>query len=382
MNEVDDSTSAEVAPEEASGHNPATMAQELATKLGSRARHVCMLIGAGASCAAGLPTLEGLEQAVCDRIDSEDRPSLDAQLDGRDLETALSRIRRISRFLEGSETFGGFTKSSAAALDQKICETIMAVIDDASPDLGCFERLASWASRMDYDRPLELFTTNYDLLIEKGLEAVGVPYFDGFIGTHRARLMDDLVEPRDAPARWALPAGFVRVWKLHGSTNWRILADSLSTIVRVGSSGGDGSVAIFPSDEKYDESRRVPFVVLMDRFRRALVEPETVTITAGFSFRDDHLNEMLFDAAARHPRSEVVALCYEEIPSVLAERASITRNLLVLGRHEAIVNCHRASWDHEHDISGVYESKEFLLGDFRYLASFLARRMGPSDAVV
>ena len=137
-------------------------------------------------------------------------------------------------------------------------------------------------------------------------------------------LMAELVEPRDAPERWALPAGFVRVWKLHGSTNWRFADGSPPVVVRVGSGGGDGSVAIYPSDEKYDESRRVPFVVLMDRFRRALVEPETVTITTGFSFSDEHLNEMLFDAAVRHPRSEVLALCYEDIPGVVADRASNT----------------------------------------------------------
>ena len=255
----------------------------------------------------------------------------------------------------------------------------MAVIDDTAADLGCFKRLASWAGRMDYERPLELFTINYDLLIEKGLEAVGVPYFDGFIGTHRAPLMAELIEPRDAPERWALPSGFVRVWKLHGSTNWRIHEEMPSVIVRVGSGGGDGSVAIYPSDEKYDESRRVPFVVLMDRFRRAIVESETLTITTGFSFGDDHLNEMLFDAAARHPRCEVLALCYDDIPTVLADRASNLRNLVVLGRSEAIVNGHRAPWQSELEIPGVFESGSFLLGNFEHLTSFLARQVEPLD---
>ena len=353
---MSDGVGAGAESDESSGHDPAVLAQELATKLGSRARHVCMLIGAGASNAAGLPTLMELEEAVLGRIGTESASLLSAQLDGRDLEAALSRIRRVSRILGKDEVFGDLTSKTAAELDQEICESIMAVIDEATPNLDCFEQLASWASRMDYERPLELFTVNYDLLIEKGLEKVGVPYFDGFIGTHRAPLMSDLVEPRDAPPRWALPAGFVRVWKLHGSTNWRLVDSSPSTIVRVGSSGGDGSVAIYPSDEKYDDSRRVPFVVLMDRFRRALVEPETITVTTGYSFNDDHLNEMLFDAAARHPRCEVLALCYGDIPAVLADRASNTRNLLVLGRSEAIVNGHRAPWNHPQEIRGVYES--------------------------
>ncbi|GJM36656.1 MAG: SIR2 family protein [Acidimicrobiales bacterium] len=357
------------------------LAEELATKLASRARHVCMLIGAGASCAAGLPTLARLEEQVLERIDLSLRDSLVGQLDGRNLEAALSRIRRVSGLLEPGENVGGLTGESAAELDSGICEAIMGVIETADADLGPFERLASWAGRMDYQRPLELFTVNYDLLIEKGLEAVGVPYFDGFIGTHRAPLMAELVEPRDAPERWALPAGFARVWKLHGSTNWRVLGDSSSTIVRVGRGDDEGSVAIYPSDEKYEESRRVPFVVLMDRFRRALVEPETITITSGFSFGDDHLNEMLFDAADRHPRSEVLALCFDEIPDSVAHRASRTRNLVALGRTEAIVNGRRAPWSFDAEIPGIYEAGEFLLGDFGHLTSFLARQVGSSDEV-
>jgi len=44
------------------------------------------------------------------------------------------------------------------------------------------------------------------------------------------------------------------------------------------------AAAIFPSDTKYEESRRVPFVVLQDRFRRALHEPETLILISGYSF--------------------------------------------------------------------------------------------------
>lgn len=365
--------------DDSGGHRPSALAQELATKLGSRARHVCMLVGAGASCAAGLPTLAQLEQAVLARAEDDVASALAALLSGRNLETALSRLRRVSRFLDDDESFGELTKASAAELDRKICQTIMAVIDETHADLSCFVRFASWAARMDYERPLEIFTINYDLLIEKGLEAVGVPYFDGFIGTHRAPFIAELIEPRDAPERWALPAGFVRVWKLHGSTNWRVHEEMASAVVRVGSGGGDGAIAIYPSDEKYDESRRVPFVVLMDRFRRALVEPETLTVTTGFSFGDDHLNELLFDAAARHPRCEVLALCYDDIPPVLADKASSLRNLLVLGRSEAIVNGHHACWRDEPDIPDVFESGSFLLTDFTRLTSFLARQVEPSD---
>ena len=62
----------------------------------------------------------------------------------------------------------------------------------------------------------------------------------------------------------------------------------------------------------------------MDRFRRALSEPETITLTIGYSFCDEHLNEILFDAARRYPRSEIVVLCFENIPVILAQEATDT----------------------------------------------------------
>jgi len=38
-------------------------------------------------------------------------------------------------------------------------------------------RLAAWAARSDYHRPLEIFTVNYDLLFETAIEQLGVAYF-------------------------------------------------------------------------------------------------------------------------------------------------------------------------------------------------------------
>ena len=51
-------------------HDPEGVARELATKLASRARHVCMLLGAGASVAAGLPTIKDLTTIVLDTLPS------------------------------------------------------------------------------------------------------------------------------------------------------------------------------------------------------------------------------------------------------------------------------------------------------------------------
>lgn len=357
-------------------HDVEPAARGVANKLASRARHVCLLIGAGASCSAGLPTLAGLQKIVVDGLAEPDKSLIEAMFKTWNVEACLSRLRRIHALLRGDDQLEGITATKARELDVEICRLIAAAVDSSKSSPESFKSLASWVARMDTTRPVEVFTINYDLLIERGLETVGVPYFDGFIGGVEAPFMPDLVEPRDAPASRALPSGYVRLWKLHGSTNWRTRElDGTKRTVRIAATSSDGVAAIYPSDEKYDEARRVPFVVLMDRFRRALVEPETITITTGFSFGDAHLNEMLFDAARRHPRSEVVALCYATIPDIVASEAATTRNLVVLSPTEAIIDGRRAPWRSRADIPGVFEDDRLLLGDFAKLAPFLAREV-------
>ena len=121
---------------------------------------------------------------------------------------------------------------------------------------------------------------------------------------------------------------FVRLWKLHGSVNWAWDSEGATEIVRLGQPVPvEAAAAIYPSDAKYDESRRMPFLVLQDRLRRALAQPETLTLIAGYSFGDAHLNEMIFEAAQRRPRSETIVFCYSSIPEVVGKRAVQTPNL-------------------------------------------------------
>ncbi len=356
-------------------HDVESVTRELAGKLAARARHVCMLLGAGASVSAGLPTIEKLQGVVTESLPEPLKGILAQQLTDRNLEQALSRIRRIKSLLGPDEVLGGMSGQQAAELDKKICSSICSAVDITGRDIGAFVKLASWASRMETHRPIELFTVNYDLLIEAGLEALGVPYFDGFVGSIQGRFSPELIEPTTGRTEMQLPSGFVRLWKLHGSTNWAARQiGARHEVVRTSLSAED-AVAIYPSDEKYEDSRRLPFVALMDRFQHALIEPETITLVTGYSFGDDHLNEIIFDAAQRHPRSEVVAFCFTDIPDGVATRASSTRNLVVLSPASAIVDGRRASWSTAQTIPGVFESNEFKLGDFSKLSAFLAQQV-------
>ncbi len=359
------------------GHDPVRFVNDLSLKLASRSRHVCVFLGAGTSKACGLPDVSQLEGRVKQQLNQDDKARLSRQLRGRNLEQALSRIRRIAALLEGDSELEGFTSEAAVRLDRKVCQAIVEALSADTADLEPVLRLASWAARADYHWPLEVFTVNYDLLLETAFEHRRLPYFDGFVGNLEGRFHTDLVEgtPED-PERWLLRS-FVRLWKLHGSVNWAWDTATEAEIVRLGSPVSSASAAaIYPSDAKYDESRRVPFTVLQDRFRRALAQPETLTLVAGYSFGDEHLNEMLFDAAAHRPRSEIIAFCHLAIPQVVQELAALAPNLQAVTGSEAILGGRLAPWEppaEEMVAADFWKAGELTLGDFSNLTAYLAR---------
>jgi hypothetical protein len=120
---------------------------------------------------------------------------------------------------------------------------------------------------------------------------------------------------------------------------------------------------------------------------------ETVLVTVGYSFGDQHINEVLFDALDARERTHIVSLQFAELPDDhdVIQRALRRRNLLVYGPHTAVVGGVRAPWqlvesvddrtadllDIPFDSDAVPEpdsaalTGRFRLGDFAWLARFL-----------
>lgn len=354
-----------------STHDPQKFATDLGAKLATRSRHVCVFLGAGAAKACGLPDVKRLEELVKAALTGTARDAFERLLGGRNIEQVLSRLRRYAGFVPDGETVDNLTAAQADDLDKSICQAIVNALDIATANLAPMNHLAAWAARTDYLHPVEIFTVNYDLLIETALERLGVPYFDGFVGSLRARFRAQLVE-ESPEAAGGVPSQFVRLWKLHGSVNWE---RSAKEIVRIGQPVSDDlPAAIYPSDAKYEESRRVPFLVLQDRLRRALHQAETIVLISGFNFADDHLNEMLFDAATRRERSEFVVFSFDPITDALATRAKSTPNIQVVGKREAIRGGERRDWKApENDIPDLWMAGEMAFPNFTHLAAYLAR---------
>ena len=85
--------------------------------------------------------------------------------------------------VSGTDTLAGLGKEEIEQLEGTVRRTIASVV---TPDLqkiyGGFphRKFARWLLRSARKVPVEIFTVNYDVLIEHALELERVPVFDGF----------------------------------------------------------------------------------------------------------------------------------------------------------------------------------------------------------
>jgi hypothetical protein len=206
-----------------------------------------------------------------------------------------------------------------------------------------FHHLAAWVRGTPRATPVEIFTTNYDLLAEQALEDLRVPYFDGFIGAREAFFDPYSIETEESkmPARWA------RVWKLHGSINWWSRLNGASHEILRSTERLGQSRLIHPSHLKYDESRQMPYLAMMDRLKTFLRKPAAVLVICGYSFGDRHVNALIRQALDGNPEAMAFGLlfgelaCYQEAVRL----SEITPNLSLMAKDQAIVGTRKAAWD-------------------------------------
>ncbi len=216
-------------------HCPYRRATDLLQRLAPGKMRIGFLIGAGCPLAVQIvdgtstkpliPEIAGLTKQVKEKLDSGDTDIKNAAAEAwkrviacgiavPTVEDILSHIRTL-KSLCGSGGIDGFTGEALINLDSAICEQVRAIVSASLPTTDTpYHVLASWIQAIARDKPVEIFTTNYDLLLEQALEEQRVPYFDGFVGSHSAFLDLESMAVDDLPARW------VRLWKIHGSINW------------------------------------------------------------------------------------------------------------------------------------------------------------------
>ncbi|MGE4685249.1 SIR2 family protein [Yersinia enterocolitica] len=167
-------------------------------------------------------------------------------------------------------------------------------------------------------KPVRLFTTNYDTLLEDALSLNKIPYWDGFSGgavayrTYRYGQSEPVSEAK------------AYVVKMHGSIDWYQNDDGYLWRVRDRDTypPKNRRVLIYPQSTKYVATQKDPFSSQFDLFRKAISSPSyNVLIVCGYSFGDEHINQEI-SLSMSNPDSKTVllAFCQEingSIPDVL-----------------------------------------------------------------
>ena len=375
------------------------------------ARHdkpIAFLFGAGTSCSvktagtgadAGkplIPAVAGLTELCQHEVEKLGKAYSEAWLKVAEqcstkvrpaqIEEILSRLRMMLGAMGKTDQLLGLDQAGISKCEETVRRAIAKIVNppkDLIPDETPHRMMARWLAKSSRKFPIEIFTLNYDVLFEMALETERIPLFDGFVGSHRPFFLpDSLRRIESAPG-----ANWVRLWKMHGSVTWRREdSDGRPRIVR--GEPDDSGEMILPSSLKYDESRQQPYAAFMDRLTRFLDQDDALLVTCGFSFGDEHINNVIFSAIENQPRTHVYSLQFEEVPEGhdLLGRGQRQRNLIVICPKVGVIGGRCAEWrleqsapfadavfDLDHDTGTGVQPKtgRMRLGDFTKFCSFL-----------
>lgn len=190
--------------------------------------------------------------------------------------------------------------------------------------------LLSFASRTATRERLNLFTTNYDRLVEYGCDLAGLHVLDRFVGTispvfRTSRLNVDIhYNPPGIRGEPRYLEGVIRLCKIHGSIDWRWEEKELRRYtVPFGAESShpdipdepSGSVMIYPNPAKDIETLEYPYSELFRDFSAGVCRPNSSLVTYGYGFGDDHVNRVMRDMLTI-PSTHLVIIAWDQTDPV------------------------------------------------------------------
>jgi len=204
--------------------------------------------------------------------------------------------------------------------------------------------LLSFASRTATRERLNLFTTNYDRLIEYGCDLAGLHVLDRFVGAltpvfRASRLNIDVhYNPPGIRGEPRYLEGVIRLCKIHGSIDWRWENKELRRYAVPFGAASDhpdipnepsDSVMIYPNPAKDVETLNYPYAELFRDFAAAVCRPNSSLVAYGYGFGDDHVNRVLKDMLTI-PSTHLVVIAWDQTnPDVQDDPANASRQRII-----------------------------------------------------
>lgn len=237
-----------------------------------------------------------------------------------------------------------------------------------------------------------LFTTNVDMALEIALDLLEISFNDGFVGKIRPRL--DLGEFNTLRLRQGTRFEYrseiptMNLFKIHGSASWRPEGEEIGfdhqlqgikgiddayraakkKLVTINSgvnidvealktANADKSLdehgetfatayqmlqIVNPEKTKFASTvMNKTYYELIRRFANEMEKENSVLVVHGFSFRDEHLRDLVLRAAATNPTLQVIVFCFDraacaEIAVLLPDEKVKNGNILLVQPSEPV----------------------------------------------
>ncbi len=153
--------------------------------------------------------------------------------------------------------------------------------------------------RKNRRNPINIFTTNYDLYSERALDELGFFYNNGFTGTYERKFnpisynyafVENMNLNKDV---WDRITNFYNLYKIHGSINW--VNKNSVVIEKPIENITDDTVMIYPTPLKDRTTLMTPYSDLMRNMQQSLMKNNSILVTLGYSFSDDHINRIILN---------------------------------------------------------------------------------------
>ena len=348
-------------------YDPSEKIKEIQQLLVSDKKKIGFLLGAGTSLSKKsklspfIPAVNQMTNAIVEKLRRKNEKYKEAILSIKNdilennekftVETLLSNIEGKILVI-GKDTLNGMTKDEFIILSDEIRDLVRDIVsvhkeikDDIFKEMAQYD-FGSWIRSAFRKYAVEIFTTNYDYLLEIGLEQNGVPYYDGFTGSYKPFFNSNSVEDINY-----LPQQ-TKIWKIHGSLG---LHQDNKHIIRSASDKDD--LLIYPSVLKYSNAKKQPYAAFMDRLNCFLKQNDAVLFVCGYSFNDEHINERIMSALQTDTTAHVYVLNYDKLvdekdnctssfseETYLAQLAKSCRKLSVLSTRKAIFGSQIGTW--------------------------------------
>ena len=162
------------------------------------------------------------------------------------------------------------------------------------------EKLSDWTQLLKglakFDSPIEIFTTNYDRVLERVISESEIGVETGLKPNPDQMALDMTLW--DSPGQ-PLKNNHGRLTKLHGSVNWQRSPEGIVVSNPIFTGDHQNHLILYPGYK--GEPNQEPFIKFHEHLL-SVVRQADIAIFVGFAFRDEHINSILSELRPDIPK--------------------------------------------------------------------------------